>query len=101
MYRLWKILLMVRGLHDNCCASHTLLRPCRFNSALIRSPICGSSSIPLAFVEPRPQKATTKKRGNFLHYLPLWIYWTTKIERQVQKVHAIQRELKALILLYQ
>jgi hypothetical protein len=61
MYRLWKILLMVRGLHDNCCANQTLLRPCRFSSALIASPMWGSSFIPLPFDEPRPQKATMKK----------------------------------------
>ncbi len=61
MYRLWKILLMVRGLHDSCCASQTLLRPCRFNSALIRFPICGSSSIPLSFCGASPSKRNHKK----------------------------------------
>ena len=61
IYRLWKILLMVRGLHDSCCANQMLLRPCRFNSALIASPMWGSSFIPLPFAEPRPQKATIKK----------------------------------------
>lgn len=65
MYRLWKILLMVRGLHDSCCASQTLLRPCRFNSVLIRSPICGSSSIQLAFLEPRPQSNHKKSVETF------------------------------------
>lgn len=92
---------MVRGLHDSCCANQTLLRPCRFSSALIASPMCGSSFIPSPFAEPRPQKATMKKAWK-LFALPSTVdFWTTMIERQVQKAHANQRELLRLVLLYQ
>ena len=52
---------MVRGLHDNCCANQTLVRPCRFISARIVSPMWGNSSMLFAFRGASPSKSNHKE----------------------------------------
>ena len=61
MYRFWKILLMVRGLHDSWCASQMLLRPCRFSSTRMASPMCGSSFMRFALCRALPRKKRPKE----------------------------------------
>ncbi|MBQ7551249.1 MAG: hypothetical protein IJT04_06960 [Bacteroidales bacterium] len=52
---------MVRGLHDNCCANQTLVRPCRFSSARIASPMCGSSFMQFALCRASAPKSNHKE----------------------------------------